>query len=246
MYANILLIENDENCIFLIDEALRQFSSFTFDLQTVHSYTECCHTDFSEYDIVLSSILSPDDRIIEFIKLFHGKTTDIPFLLLTNEERPDLLVDIMKMGIKDFISKDQNIFGILPYRLKMCIEDRRLKKIASERLSDQESTRIRFETINQILTTISHYINNSSTTISGYAQLCQLAQSDEYHHNKLIELSLRESEKISVVIQELERSVKMKKELSTVCYADVENQLFDMNDVIQERIKKLNEATKIR
>ena len=102
---------------------------------------------------------------------------------------------------------------------------------------EQERIDLKVETLRQVLTTLAHYINNSTTTIYGYAQLCEQNPTDTLRCKKLSAVSIKETQKISFVLQELEEFVNTT-EIKTTNYVNIPEAMFS----IEENLKKKMDA----
>ena len=103
---------------------------------------------------------------------------------------------------------------------------------------EKEELGTKIETLHQVLTTLAHYINNSTSTISGYAQLCDQAGYDELRFDKLVSICESETRKITLVLKELEKFVNSM-EIKTTNYVNIPNAMFEIEDAIKKKMKEL-------
>lgn len=89
--------------------------------------------------------------------------------------------------------------------------------------------------LNQLLVTLSHYINNSVMAINGMAQLTKM---DPVYTERLIETSDNQAIKIKAVLSSLAELVK-KLNLKTRDYVGQSDKLFDIQDEIQQFLESI-------
>jgi len=113
-------------------------------------------------------------------------------------------------------------------------------KEVKNKIHEKEQLQTRIETLRQILTTLAHYINNSTTTISGYAQLATQNPEDIRRATKLAQVSLKETQKITLVLKELENFVN-NMEIKTTNYVDIPNAMFAIEESLKKKMQELEE-----
>jgi nitrogen-specific signal transduction histidine kinase len=94
------------------------------------------------------------------------------------------------------------------------------------------------ETLRQVLTTLAHYINNSTTTIFGYAQLCEQDPTNAERCKKLAKIGIKETQKITFVIRELENFINSM-EIKTTDYVNIPNAMFEIEENIKKKMEEL-------
>lgn len=238
MFAKILIIDPSQHISEILQDSLNSFSEAKFDTIVIHDIYCSKKVDFSKFDLIL--VHFSDYSTSDMIKEIRIRAEFIPILILANNIGTEVSIEIMKLGVKDLFFKEENTFEILPHRIKMCIEEVRVQKILAKRLRNKEETEVRLDTLKKTLATISHYIINSTTSISGYAQLCKMTPENDEISDLFINLAISESEKISIVLEEFERTIQKKKEFSTTEYVGIQNAIFDMNENIKNRYKLKN------
>ena len=96
--------------------------------------------------------------------------------------------------------------------------------------------------IGQTLVTLAHYINNATQAISGMAQLCQAAPENRNQQESLVRTALKQSERISAVLDALQVMVDGM-EVRTVDYAGDPDRMLDIEREVEKRLKRLNEES---
>ena len=106
------------------------------------------------------------------------------------------------------------------------------RKEAEEKLLEQERRLASVETLRQTLMTLSHHINNAMTAISGRAQMCDLGL---FSADKLIEVCLSQTERISAVLGALDRMVE-EMDIRTTDYVGIQNAMFDIEEELRRTL----------
>jgi PAS domain S-box-containing protein len=82
----------------------------------------------------------PDMTAIEFIQELDRKKLNIPFVVMTGHGSDSAVVDIMKLGARDYIIKDSNILDMLPHRIRAIVRDlKQEKELADAEIALRES-----------------------------------------------------------------------------------------------------------
>ena len=82
------------------------------------------------------------------------------------------------------------------------------------------------------------YINNSTSTISGNAQLCEEAGYDKNRFDRLVNICRSETKKITLVLKELEKLVNSM-DIKTTNYANIPDAMFAIEDAIKKKMQEL-------
>jgi len=232
----ILVIEDDTDAVFLLKESLSKFRESAFTVTAFNTYSETLDLNLKEYDLIISDLELPDIKSVDLIRNIRMRAEFVPLLIVTSHSHSSLIIEVMKLGVKDFLVKEETIYEILPHRVKMCIEDSRMQRVLANRLRERENAMIRMDTLRKTLATISHFINNSTTAISGYAQLCRIDPEQKERYDSLVDLAISESKKISIVLEEFDTAVRENRELPTTDYADLQNAMYDLSKSIEKRM----------
>jgi DNA-binding NtrC family response regulator len=236
MYAikNILIIEDDEDHAFLEKDILEeQLSSNIF---IVNSGKELDKVHLPLFDIFLLDFNLPDITGMEVIEKIRNQS-DVPIILITGHSEINVAIETLKKGANDFLIKSTETVNMLPAVCKKVFNEYIMKKELENKQKEADLIRARIETLSQTLTTLAHYINNSTTTISGYAQLCEQNPDNPERAKKLVYISLKETNKITKVLKELERLVNSM-DLRTTDYVNIPNAMFAIEEKLREDLKK--------
>jgi FixJ family two-component response regulator len=233
----ILIIEDDEDHAFLEADILED--ELDCEVKVAASKADLRDIDYKEPDIVLLDFNLPDATGSEILALIR-KETDAPVIVITAQKEMQIAINTLKEGANDFLEKSPHNIAILPKIVEKVYNNYLEQKAVKEKLHEKEILQTRIETLRQLLTTLAHYINNSTTTISGYAQLANQNPEDIKRAVKLAQVSLRETQKITFVLQELESFVS-KMEIKTTNYVDIPNAMFAIEENLKRKMRELEE-----
>ena len=234
----ILIIEDDEDYAFLEKDILSDELDCTINI--VCSKESLKAKDILESDIVLLDFNLPDitgDEILEIIR----EKIDIPVIIITGDEQLQIAVKTFKHGATDFLIKSPQNIALLPQIVKRILNEYKNMKLLEEERKEKEALNIKIETLRQVLTTLAHYINNSTTTIYGYAQLCEQEPGNVRRSKKLAKISIKETEKITFVLQELEKVVNTM-EVKTTKYVNIPDAMFAIEENIKKKMEELKKS----
>ena len=238
-HVNILIIEDDVDFAYLIEENLKSKLKEHLNIKLIHNFADLEYEKLENLDIILSDLNLPDVSADELLNVFNLNAPSVPVVVITGENQTEIIINSMKKGVKDYLIKSNDILPIIPYTVKKVIDSQSAHKQLEREINDRKEMEFRSNVVKQTMVTLAHYINNSTTTISGYAQLCKMNMSDTTRFKKMIDLALKETKKITFVLQALEKLVE-DKELKLRDYADYKNAMFDLEEDIKKRIENLN------
>jgi len=233
----VLIVEDDEDFAFLESDILKDELKCEVDI--AESMEALSSLDISDYNVVLLDFNLPDgsgSEVLAKIRQEHN----IPVIIVTAQKDMKIAIETLKEGANDFLEKSPHIINMLPQIVRRVYDRHKEEETLARKKEQQQALSTRVETLRQLLTTLAHYINNSTTTISGYAQLAEQFPGDANKINRLIKVSLKETQKISYVLEELESFVK-NMEIKTTNYVDIPNAMFAIEENIAKKMRKIEE-----
>lgn len=236
---NILIIEDDEDHAFLEEDIL--LDELECEVRIISSKKELQADYIKNSDVVLLDFNLPDSTGKDILKMIRHES-DIPVVIITGDDQVETAVGSLKNGASDFLVKSPQNITLLPQVVKRLREEYLTKKMLEKEKENKEKLEIRIETLRQVLTTLAHYINNSTTTIYGYAQLCEQNTIENSKCDKLIQISIRETKKISLVLKELENFVESMN-IKTTKYVNIPDAMFAIEDNIQQKMKDIEKKS---
>ena len=235
MDIRLLLIEDEKDQALMI-KALLDLSPRNFIIEVISNPVDLDLTTISEYDIVLCDYNLPGKNGIEVIEEIL-ENHQIPIIMMTGIDEKEIIVEAFRRGAQDYVIKSDSMLEILPFIISKNLID--FKARTENQFAKEEKVRleVRNQTLQQMMTTLSHYINNSTTAISGFAQLCKFSPGDD-NFQKLIEVIQKETLRISAVLAELEVLAE-RANIKTTDYVGLTDAMFDIGDAVQNRLNNL-------
>lgn len=232
---NILIIEDDPDFAFFEDDILNEQLDCEITIAT--SRTTLQKTAVLNADIVLLDFNLPDAAGSEVLADIR-QWSDVPVIMVTGNEQLQTAVETLKGGAVDFINKSPENMEQLPQLVLNVVSKYRENRLQAKQKTDRETSEAKVETLRQVLTTLAHYINNSTTTVYGYAQLCEHDLGNTRRCRKLVEVSIKETQKISFVLQELEEFVNTT-EIKTTNYVNIPDAMFAIEEDLKKKMENI-------
>ncbi len=233
----ILIVEDDEDHAFLESDILNDEMDCT--VTVASSKADLAGIDIKEQDIILLDFNLTDATGSEILNNIRA-TTDIPVIIITAQKDMQIAINTLKEGANDFLEKSPQNIAALPKNVQRVYDEYIQTKKMQFKKHEEDMLQTKIETLRQILTTLAHYINNSTTTISGYAQLATQNPEDIRKAQKLSQVSLKETKKITLVLKELEGFVN-NMEIKTTNYVDIPDAMFAIEENLQKKMRELEE-----
>jgi CheY-like chemotaxis protein len=154
----ILLLEKDEATAGSICENLEKFDKAVFTVTWVQSAEEAVRKidEQPDFDIIVTDYFLGGINGLEFTRtILKEKKIDIPVVFLTSNKDMYLVIEIMKLGVKDYMFKESITTPAFPQTLLSQATKTRLKKEVNE----LEVKRRRLDAIQEIVLQISEQIS---------------------------------------------------------------------------------------
>lgn len=146
----ILLVEDNKDFAKLVQVYLQRFEKDRFDVTWKENYAETMaelETRKDGFDIILMDYFLPGKNGVEITRELLAKRLNIPVVFLTVNKDFDLALDVMKLGVDDYLVKEEISSPVLPKTVLNVIEKRHLK----QQLVDLEISQQRLKAIHDIL-----------------------------------------------------------------------------------------------
>jgi len=222
---NIVIIEDDYDFAKMEMSIIQ--NEYDVDIKIAHQKEQIEELMYIHYDIFLLDLNLNGISGLDVIDMIR-KETQNPIILITSQSELDSAITALKKGANEFLLKSPDLIEILPVVIKKVFHDYREKKKLQEEKVESDKLETRIETLGQVFATLSHHINNSTSSIFGLAQLCERDLSDNKNLKKLVEVSLRETKSITNVLKELEVLIKDMK-FKTVDYMHLKDGMFEID-----------------
>jgi DNA-binding response OmpR family regulator len=145
----ILLVEDNKDFAKLVSVYLNRYDKDRFEITWKENYHDTIKEleQNSVYDIVLMDYFLPGKNGLEITKELKAKQYHFPIVFLTVNKDFDLAIDVMKMGVDDYLVKEEISSPVLPKTVISVIEKHRLK----DQLMQLEITQQRLQAIRETL-----------------------------------------------------------------------------------------------
>lgn len=157
------------------------------------------------------------------------KTLTLPILMLTAYGGVEHVIKGLEAGADDYVSKPFHLEEVM-MRMRGLLRLRQMERT----LRENERRWTRMETVQQLLVTLAHYINNSLAIIEGRAQTLKSTDAETL---KFRDVCLRQSQRLSIVLESL-HSLADQMTLETVAYAGTTIAMLDLEAEITRRLKE--------
>ncbi|MBA4311269.1 MAG: hypothetical protein C0417_01425 [Chlorobiaceae bacterium] len=125
----ILLVEDNKDFAKLVSVYLQRFDKDKFQITWKENYQDTIKEleQDPNYDIVLMDYFLPGKNGLEITKELKAKKFNFPIVFLTVNKDFDLAVDVMKIGVDDYLVKEEISSPVLPKTVLSVIEKHRLR-----------------------------------------------------------------------------------------------------------------------
>jgi CheY-like chemotaxis protein len=154
--VHILLVEDNKDFAKLVDLFLRKHKPERFEVVWKDNGTDALAeiAKGQEFDIILMDYFLPGQNGLEITRVLQDKRIPVPIVFLTVNKDFDLAVEVMKLGVEDYLVKEEISTPVLPKTILNVIERQQLKS----QLTALEITQRRLEAIQEIVLTIAKEI----------------------------------------------------------------------------------------
>jgi CheY-like chemotaxis protein len=149
---SVLLIEDNEEFAKLVSLYLQKDNEAKFivtwkpDGETGMEVIK----DDSSFDVILMDYFLPGQTGFEVTRKLYAKEVKIPIVFLTANREFDLVLEVMKLGVEDYLVKEEILSPVLPKTILNVLERRDLKK----RLEEIEISEKRLQAIQGLVVSV--------------------------------------------------------------------------------------------
>ena len=169
--VRILLVEDNRDFANLVEVFLRKYDKGQFEIIWRESGIAALEdlASGAYFDIILMDYFLPGQNGLETTKILQSRGFTIPVVFLTVNKDFDLAVQVLKLGVEDYLVKDEISTPVLPKTILNVIERKKLR----DQLTSLEISQKRLETIQGMVPTIAQEIRKPldeiRVTIEGLA-----------------------------------------------------------------------------
>ncbi len=152
----ILLVEDNHEFANLVQLFLRKSEKKGFEIVWKTNGKDALEElqKTREYHVILMDYFLPGQNGVEVTKAIQAMGLDVPVVFLTVNKDFDLAVEVMKLGVEDYLVKEEITTPVLPKTLFSVVERKKLR----DQLTTLEVSQKRLEAIQEMVGQISGQI----------------------------------------------------------------------------------------
>lgn len=164
----VLLIEDNADFAKLVKVYLGKFTEAQFDVQWKDNGRDGIQEAISSkaYDVILMDYFLPGLNGLEVTRTLQEKNVTTPVVFLTVNKDVNLAVEVMKLGVEDYLVKEEISTPILPKTITGIVEKRRLQR----EMAELEIRKKRLEAIQEMIANI---VNEVSTPLDSMKSIVE-------------------------------------------------------------------------
>lgn len=145
----ILLVEDNKDFAKLVQVYLQRYQKDTFSVIWKENHDDAMEEIGRDdrFDVILMDYFLPGKNGLEITREMMEKKVSTPIVFLTVNKDFELALDVMKLGVADYLVKEEIASPVLPKTILAIIEKQRLK----EQLMQLEISRQRLRAIRETL-----------------------------------------------------------------------------------------------
>lgn len=153
---HVMLVEDNEEFARLVEIYLHRHKPEIFNVVWKENGREALRafSQGEEYDVILMDYFLPQQNGLEVTRMLHSRNVRTPIIFLTVNKDFDLAVEVLKLGVEDYLVKEEITTPALPKTILNVIERQKLM----EQLTALEVTEKRLEVIQEIVLKITQEI----------------------------------------------------------------------------------------
>lgn len=169
----VLLLDDDITFAKVVQHHLQKFQNREFKL----IWKETVETALQEVqqnpllDLILTDYKLQDSNGLEFCLQVSPINSDIPIIFITGTRDFKLAIDAMKLGVEDFLLKEDLTESLLPRTIINLLDRIRMRKQITEVEKRMLIAEKRAEAIRELVVTVCHEFNNPLAAIKISADL---------------------------------------------------------------------------
>lgn len=171
--TNVLLADDDIGFAKIVQRQLQLFQNREFNLIWKESVEDALQEIQSNntIDLILTDYVFPGSNGLEFCLQLNQMNSEIPIVFVTATRDFKLAIEAMKLGVEDFLIKEDLAESVLPRTILNVLERVRMYKqirAVEKRMLIAEK---RAEAIRELVVTVCHEFNNPLAAIKISADL---------------------------------------------------------------------------
>lgn len=162
---HILLVEDNRDFANLVEVFLRKHEKGQFHITWRENGPDALDevARGTSFDVILMDYFLPGQNGLEITRTLQERGVTIPVVFLTVNKDFDLAVEVMKLGIEDYLVKEEIATPVLPRTILNVIERKKLR----DQLTTLEITQKRLETIQEMVVRIAQELRTPLDDMRG-------------------------------------------------------------------------------
>ncbi len=199
---SVLLVDDDPTFASLFQDSLLKARGIEFILtrRTNADGAIAAISEHPDFDLIVADFHLPDADGLEFCLRINQLEQKIPVVMISSKRDVKLAVEVMKLGVEDFLLKEELKEAHLPRTLVNILDRTRVRnqmKAVEKRMHLAEN---RSQAIRELVVTVCHEFNNPLAAIKISSDLLQRVPLNTGHRELLKEFDN--------VFQKIESEVK--------------------------------------
>jgi CheY-like chemotaxis protein len=152
--VRILLVEDNKDFAKLVQVYLQRFDRDKFEIVWKENYRDTLATLEADrnFNVILMDYFLPGKNGLEITRELMQRKYEIPIVFLTVNKDFDLAMDVMKLGVEDYLVKEEISSPILPKTVLSIVEKHHLQ----DQLVQIELSQQRLQAVRETLAGIMH------------------------------------------------------------------------------------------
>lgn len=154
--VRILLVEDNRDFAHLVEVFLRKHEAGQFVITWKENGLDALEAVASgtSFDVILMDYFLPGRNGLEITRTLQERGVTIPVIFLTVNKDFDLAVEALKLGVDDYLVKEEITTPVLPQTILNVLERRRL----AEERTGLEVSRKRLEAIREVVRDVTSHV----------------------------------------------------------------------------------------
>lgn len=185
---NLLFVDSDTSYMAVAQYHLTRFQGKKFNViwkQDGRAAIEELMSNPSLHMAIIDYYL-PESNGLEVARSIREQNIDIPIIFLTSNKDFKLAIEVMRLGVEDYMIKDEAVESVLPRTIVNILERVYLKRKIAMQQKAELIARKRTEAIKELVVTVCHEFNNPLAAIKISTDIL-MRQALPPHEMKLVE-----------------------------------------------------------
>lgn len=181
--VRVLLVEDNADFARLVRLYLTKYEGAKFDVDVSdngRAGIERAVAEPDRYDVILMDYFLPGLNGLEVTRTLQEKGITSPVVFLTVNKDVNLAVEVMKLGVEDYLVKEEVSTPILPKTILGVVE----KRILQREMGELEIRKKRLEAMQEMIVGITHEVesplNGMKTIVEGLLKTGQGEKTGKY------------------------------------------------------------------